>query len=122
MDISVTSNFIVVKKTTDDFYGKPFIKGYPVSKIEEFDFSSKMASITINNTIYELPFSDLTIQGIAPTDYDEAAQKMSDILIPSTSYSAVGNNVDGTFTSVDNKTITVENGFVTAIEETPPEV
>jgi hypothetical protein len=127
MDITISSNFVFLRKLASDYFGEAFFRGYNLSKLEEIDLSNNTALLKIGGQEIKFDLQQLTLNGITPTDNDNAAELLSAAFIPvsnsNTTTTVVGNDVNGTFTTVDEKMVTVENGLITIIETTtPPEL
>lgn len=104
MDVSVLNNVVKIYKGTADAYDQPFFKCHSILDLNYYEFTRSVTSLVLNfvlrmkgkmelqngvtgdfqqvDIIYECAFTDLTIEGVAPYDFDAAHAALSAIFNP----------------------------------------
>lgn len=111
LNISVISGIVSVYRTVEDTYGKASFASYPVTALKKFYFLLGVFVLEIGEDVYECLFTNLTVNGVSPYDFDAANTSLSAVFNPCCS----DTGATGSFTTGGTYTITVVNGIITAI-------
>ena len=114
-DISADNGVVKVFRSEVDSYGRPMLVAYAVSEFKKYAFDKDAFTILIGGDTHKCLFTDLTIAGNAPYDFDQAHEWLSEELDPCCAVAEETTGASGAFTTTDGFTVTVTNGLITEI-------